>query len=151
MSFTFYDPEAARNKRNERWRARNPGHDVVLCDMLDACVSWPQRRVLFATFAKDEQDGLMDEWCRRRTNRVAPVGSIVGPMQPPGFFGFYHESEGSTLYATHSGTATVLGQEDGTYTRYLMLHVPWQDQEGRRVVFAKASASCLVVCAGESR
>ena len=144
MSFSYRDPTQEKRVRQQEWMAANPGRDVLLCDMLDACPDVRAKRATFASFSQADKAGMMDEWCRRFNNRAVPVGTIVGPRAPPGYFSITQRSAHTTTYAVHSGTATVIGQVDGELTRYLMLHVPWEDKEGRRMVFVTAYAHELV-------
>lgn len=137
--------DSGQNARE--WEEANPRRAIELNDMLDACTTIDEKRALYKTFTKEEQNGLIPEFCRRRENKEAPVGSLVKPA---------HEVRGisivagrgtkHSIHATHFGLATVIGQDGyGGMWRYLVLHPPWRDREGRCIMFAEAPSRDLEV------
>lgn len=141
MSVTSGLNQAARV--HLRW-LQNTDRARALCDMLEAAGGPPAQRALFATFGPENQALVEQERWRRSVNAQAPVGSFVGPKDERAGFEIVQRGEGSTLSAVYAGTATVIGQADGMFKRYLLLHVPWQDREGRVMQFVEASAHELV-------
>jgi hypothetical protein len=116
-----------------------------LCDVLEGCSDLGERRRLYGTFTKEEQDAIIRPMSRRWTNRMAPVGSLVGPIRPDGWYTIRQTYHDGMRSAVHNSLAMVIGQVDDSYTRYLMLQRPWQDAEGHIMVFVEASAHELKV------
>lgn len=122
------------------WEAANFDRAMQLNDMLDACADLHAKRQLFATFTKDEQNGLIPEYTRRTEDRSVPVGSLVKPSHPKAGIHFVHYPHvGSELHGSHLGLAVIIGQPaHGAVTRYVMLLPHWENKEGTRVYFAEA-------------
>lgn len=122
------------------WCDKNQTRLRELCAALDAAGNFRAQKALFETFTHEERDGMSVEWWRRCVNNLAPVGSLVGPKDRRSRYEITCRSGNSELSAVTASTATVIGQEDGLFKRYLMLHVPWRDLEGRVLRFVEASA-----------
>lgn len=122
------------------WLTKNHARITGLCGLLDKAGRHEAQREMFDKLSAEEHDLMREEWWRRCVNQLAPVGSLVCPLDPRRGFGITHDEAGSMLSAVYGGTATVISQVDGMFTRYLMLHVPWQNLEGRMMQFVSASA-----------
>lgn len=122
----------------------NLARAVFLCDKLEACADVRRRRELYSTLCQVDKEHTLTEWIRRRTDRMAPVGSLVTSRQGRGF-DITFKRETSTVYAVYTGTATVIGQRAGVFLRHLMLHVPWKNAEGLTARFVDAHAEELKV------
>lgn len=134
------------------WEADNYVRAMELNDMLDACSDLTARRVMFKTFTKEEQRGLMSEYIRRAENKIAPAGSLAMGMYSDKinghFFHFCQRSGNSVMGGVHLGTALVLGQAGyGHHIRYVMLQPPWVNREGHKVMFAEVQSRDLKVIA----
>lgn len=140
---TFKDSHAV----GLEWESRNASRAIQLCDAIDACASVRDKRVLYSTFTDTEKCGVLPELDRRRINRMAPVGSIVGPVDKRHGFGIrWNDGPRCSSSAMHCGTATVIGQPaHGSHKRMLMLHDAWTCREGGHVVFVTAMAHELEV------
>lgn len=129
------------------WERSNFSHSHALNDELDTCGSLQEKRVLYQTFTKEEQNGLMPEYCRRATDRDCPVGSMVKGRYSDSYFVTYKTSDSSmTNIVSTESTAMVIGQgEHGSTVRQLMLYTPILDKEGRKIIWAEAHSSSLKV------
>ncbi len=128
------------------WEAVNMARALELNDALDACPDITTKRALYATFTKDERNGVMPEYARRTVNRQSPIGSLVKPANTKFGINIKAQSHTTTTYACHLGLAIVIGQDKhGSHTRYLMLQPPWRNKEGEVLHFAEASSHELVV------
>ena len=140
-----YVPFKDSHQRGLEWEAANFDRAMELNDMLDACADIFEKRKLFQTFTKVEQNGLIPEYSRRRVDQEAPVGSLVKPRYERGYT-IWDRSSTRTFTASYSNLATVLCQpEHGSLRRLVLLHVPWNDQEGNRMWLAEVSCSDLEV------
>lgn len=127
------------------WEAVNMARSCELNDALDACSGIIAKRELYATFTKDERNGIMPEYTRRAVNRHAPIGSLVKPANTKFGISIKAQSHTTTTHACHLGLAIVIGQDcHGSHTRYLMLQPPWRNKEGEVLHFAEASSHELV-------
>jgi hypothetical protein len=114
--------------------------------MLDACGTLAKKRVLFATFTKEEKCGLMPEYIRRQENRRILVGALVKPANDKGGIHLVSRGFNSISHVSYFGLATVIGQQSyGSHIRLLFLHVPWENREGHRLHFGEASSHDLKV------
>jgi hypothetical protein len=128
------------------WEAANPLRAMQLNDMLDACPTLAEKRELFRTLTKEEQDGLMPEYTRRCADREAPVGSLVRVKYAGA--GINVRGRSWSLWARYDGLATVIGQPSrGSYTRFLYLHSGVTDSGGHELWFGEANADDFEVIA----
>lgn len=132
------------------WEAANYERAMELNDMLDACPDLIAKRTLYQTFTKEEQNGLMSEYCKRMENKRAPAGSLVMGVHSDKInghsFHFCQRSGNSVMGGVHLGTALVLGQAGyGSHIRYVMLQPPWENREGHKVMFAEVQSCDLKV------
>ena len=134
----------------DEWEAANPERAIELNDIIDSHKTMDAKRAFVATLNKEEKNGLLNEYMRRRENEHAPLGSLVRGKhhdQVNGHsFSFVVRNGDSTMHACHLGLATVIGQDGhGGCVRYLVLQPPWQNKEGTVVMFAEASSYELEV------
>lgn len=135
---------------SREWDAANPQRAHELNDMLDACATLNEKRALYKTFTKEEQNGLITELLRRKNNKEAQPGSLVRGKRHDKInghtFHFSQRSANSVMSGVHLGTALVLGMpEYGSHVRYVLLQPPWVNKEGHRVMFAEAGITDLEV------
>lgn len=117
-----------------------------LNDLLDACCDRETQRSTFKTFPKEHQADVIAEHIRRTEDRVAPIGSLVEPLNISRGIQIALRLHNSVTYAYYHNLATVVGQkEHGNRVRYLWLHVPWENKE-MTIVFGEASSIDLRVC-----
>ncbi len=127
------------DRRRVDWCVKNADRIKELTDRLDACSSLIDKQKVYAQFTPDEKDGIIDEYGRRKANRLALPGSLVAPVGER--FNITVHITGGTLRASHAGVAIVIGADDGTYNRYVFLMPEWVDAEGRTIRFAYANAA----------
>jgi len=128
-----------KEERLRRWHAENPGRSAQLNDAIDACPTLAAKRVLFASFSKPDQDGMLEEYARRSLNRQMTPGTLVRHRYERGALINVVTREGKPAVGRYVGLACVVGQDDGEYGRYLWLYTPWNDGSGEAHVFAKAN------------
>ena len=133
-----------QEERLRAWHRDNPGRAAELNDRIDAYPTMTEKRAYYATLSKPDKDGLMDEYTRRWHNKQAPQGSIVKSRHVLGF-NIVSRQGNSETFVLYGGIATVIGVEDGTDRRYVMLSPPWVNLEGQIIVFAEAQAHELEV------
>lgn len=127
------------------WEVANPQRATELNDALDACLDITAKRLLYKTFTKDEQNGLMPEYIRRAENRVAQVGTLVKPRNKHGI-NITCQSYERTTWASHTNLAVVIGHDSyGSNKRILLLSPPWRNKEGEVLHFAEAYSNDLEV------
>lgn len=119
---------------------------LELNDMLDACSDREARRRLFKTFPKEYHDAIIAEHAARTEDRVAPIGSLVAPLNQKRGINIVARRHGGATYATSYDLAVVIGQpEHGSAIRLLWFPVPWEDREGTIIHWAEASSHDLKV------
>ena len=120
--------------------------DFKLNDAIDACVNRAAQQRLFKTFTKDEQTIVIDEHARRTEDRIAPIGSLVCPLNTNrGISIVARPHPGSTTYATFYGLAVVGQPAHGSSVRLLWLPKPWENREGMLIHWAETSSYDLRV------
>jgi len=131
---------------SRQWNEANRERAIELNDMLDACASLHEMRLLFKTFTKEEQNGLLFEYGQRRENERAPVGSLVKHVHSHGVR-IVAELSDRVIHTTYKGVAVVVGQDGyGGCRRYLMLQPPYVvEATGAVIHFAEAASAGLEV------
>lgn len=119
-----------------------------LNDAIDACSDHESKRRLFQTFTKEQQDAVVTEHVIRTQDRVAPVGSLVAPLNHERGIWIVSRAyrNDAVLHGTYFDLAIVIGQKErGSIVRYLWLNVPWEDREGTKIHYAEANSNELQV------
>lgn len=128
------------------WEKANPERMAELCLLLESFSTMTERRKVFSLLTDEEKNGVIPELTRRKTDKIAPVGSLVTASNKQVGINIVQEFADGVMHATYFGQATVIGQpEHGSYFRLLYLHAGWRNREGNVVYFAKAHCDTLAV------